>query len=255
MAPIVISSLQLSGVTSINLWQPTAPKCLLLASVNYTLMRSMGPNTLLVAGLNISLWHVSSSSCQLFCVTYALQLTTRQLLTTHLVLTMQPGGRYMYSTAVKGLLTYQVPCLTAPLEPQYHQVAVMAVYTYSSFVCCSTHSSYTQGYLQLPACASSSSQQQRPLLLNTYSYTQDSLQPTCAFKQQLSHAPSGAQDLQGSSKGQSSCGVQDSTAAAVQRPSMRMAIKCAVLGLVNSVMNHMMVGVCESVIRGVDFWS
>jgi hypothetical protein len=216
MWPInVHSGLQLSGVNSISLWQPSVPMFLLLASLTYRLMRPMGPNTLLVAGLNVSLWHVSTSSCQMYVVTYALRLTTLQLLTTHLVLTMQPAGGY--STAGKGLPTCQVPSLTAPLKTKYNQVAaVRPVYTYSSY-----NYSYTQGYLQLPACAS------------------------ITFSTQ-----------------HRSCEVQDSAAGVKSSPclkaypiSLGQSLRCAALGLVNSVVNNVLAGLFECVIKGLDFWS
>lgn len=81
------------------------------------------------------------------------------------------------------------------------------------------------------------------------SYTQGSpvylWLPGPTFKQQLPLMPAAC----------SSCEPGANAAAAVKSPSMRQALKCAVLGLMNSMINNVMAGLFECVIKGVDFWS
>jgi hypothetical protein len=210
--------LQLSAVNS-SVMQPPAPSCLLLASTTYTLMRPVG-FTILVAALNISLWQLrTSSSSQLFVVTYTMRLATLQLVT-HLELTMQHAG---YSTAVEASLPGLSASLTAQ-QPQLYQVAALSAFTWSSYTCSSnTWSSY------------------KPSTPSPYSL----LLPNIAAKAPINNCSSGRSQGYESEDG----------AAAPKRPSMGSFIKCAVLGLVNSVVNSVAAGLSQYVIKGVDFWS
>jgi hypothetical protein len=223
----MFSGLQLSALNS-SLMQPLGPSCLLLTSTTYTLMRPMGLNTMMVAALNLSLWQLrTSSSSQLFVVTYTLRLATLQLVT-HLELTMQHAG---YSTAVGASL----PCLSASLtalEPQHYLLAALSAFTFSSYTVCSY----------------------KPFMPSTYS----PLPLNIAAKPPTNSCSSGStQGLQAScsSVDKSQSCESEGGAAAPKRPSMRSAVKCAVLGLANSVLNSVAAGLVQYVIKAVDFWS